>query len=205
MVAKILQQPPCKFPGCLRFHHCKGYCKAHYSQLSRGQELRPLTDALPRTCRIPDCGKPVKAIRRQLCDNHYSRWQRGTLDGLKPRPCAICRTVFTPIRRANTQCCSDACSIKQAQLRKHYGIDGATLNAMLDAQDWQCAICGDAITLTTLQTDHDHSCCPGDISCGGMCLRDLLCGPCNRGVGLFKDDPIRLEAAALYLLKHKKS
>lgn len=34
----------CGFNGCDRVHHARGYCKAHYLQFRRGQELRPARD-----------------------------------------------------------------------------------------------------------------------------------------------------------------
>lgn len=50
--------------------------------------------------------------------------------------------------------------------------------------------------------DHDHACCPtskGRRKKCGKCIRGLLCGNCNTGLGLFKDDPKKLQAAIQYL------
>lgn len=44
-----------------------------------------------------------------------------------------------------------------------------------------CEVCG---TLENLNIDHDHRCCPGEVTCG-KCIRGVLCGPHNRGEGLF--------------------
>jgi hypothetical protein len=49
-----------------------------------------------------------------------------------------------------------------------------------------------------LAVDHDHSCCPGETSCG-FCVRALLCQRCNQGIGQFREDPALLRAAADYI------
>jgi hypothetical protein len=54
-----------------------------------------------------------------------------------------------------------------------------------------CAICGSAGPLVT---DHCHR---------KRKLREPLCGPCNSGLGLFRESPERLRAAALYLERHQ--
>lgn len=56
-----------------------------------------------------------------------------------------------------------------------------------------CAICGSKDR--PMHIDHDHE--TGTI-------RDLLCQPCNRALGLFGDSLEVLEAALAYLVKHGK-
>ena len=72
-------------------------------------------------------------------------------------------------------------------------------SALESRQGMQCAICHRTLPLVI---DHDHACCPGKRSCG-RCIRGLLCDLCNRGLGMFKDDPIRLRAAAEYLASER--
>lgn len=46
--------------------------------------------------------------------------------------------------------------------------------------------------------DHDHNCCDVEVTCGG-CVRGALCAPCNKGLGMFRDNQLRLISAARYL------
>lgn len=72
--------------------------------------------------------------------------------------------------------------------QKTYGITLAQYNEMLIAQDGRCAICG-AVTARLL-VDHCHT--TGKV-------RGLLCGPCNTGLGLFRDSVGALTKAVQYL------
>lgn len=81
----------------------------------------------------------------------------------------------------------------------NYGITAAQYDAMLAAQGGGCAICTEQCsTGRRLAVDHDHSCCPGEKTCG-KCIRGLLCGACNQGIGKLRDSPRLLIAAASYL------
>ena len=51
-----------------------------------------------------------------------------------------------------------------------------------------CQICKRSGLL--LQIDHNHV---------SNKIRGMLCGPCNRALGLFADDPVRLNNAVQYL------
>jgi hypothetical protein len=86
------------------------------------------------------------------------------------------------------------------------GMNPESYDALMDAQGGVCAICEEpesAVDPRTgltyrLSIDHDHSCCPGQDSCGA-CVRGLLCQCCNKGIGQLKDDPERVDRAAAYL------
>jgi hypothetical protein len=61
----------------------------------------------------------------------------------------------------------------------------------LAAQGGGCAICGRPPTESRqLDIDHDHR--TGEV-------RGLVCNPCNQGLGLFRDDPFLIMAAATYV------
>jgi hypothetical protein len=79
-------------------------------------------------------------------------------------------------------------------IRNQYGITLAEYNTMLEAQDYKCAICGneDEVEGRRLAIDHCHT--TGKV-------RGLLCGKCNRGLGLFYDNEELLQSAIKYLNK----
>ncbi|MEV7607254.1 endonuclease VII domain-containing protein [Paenarthrobacter sp. NPDC089322] len=87
-----------------------------------------------------------------------------------------------------------------------YGIDIDEYDEMLEAQGGGCAICTAPLGAggVRLAVDHDHSCCPGEYSCGN-CVRGILCANCNRGLGLFKDDMNLFRMAIAYLSFHEPS
>ena len=88
----------------------------------------------------------------------------------------------------------------RSHLWTHYRIRPEAYHAMLAAQGGRCAVCGTDTPNGPgrWHVDHDHSCCPGKRSCGD-CVRGLLCGKCNVGLGMFNDEPARLRAALDYL------
>lgn len=89
--------------------------------------------------------------------------------------------------------------------RSRFGITLDQYEAMLDSQGGGCAICGSRPQEgePRLAVDHDHDCCPASKKSCGKCVRGLLCGRCNRGIGYFDDRPETLERAATYVAQHK--
>lgn len=80
-----------------------------------------------------------------------------------------------------------------------FGLTQELYDALLEKQGGVCAICFQSNTDTRLLAiDHDHSCCPGKGSCG-KCVRGLLCGPCNLGIGSLKDSKELVSNAYKYL------
>lgn len=82
---------------------------------------------------------------------------------------------------------------RRASLRFNHGMDLDEYDRRVLEQGGVCAICGrssESQRYGCLAVDHDHK--------TGL-LRELLCDPCNLGLGKFKDDPQLLDAAAAYL------
>lgn len=95
---------------------------------------------------------------------------------------------------------------KAAHLRRLYRLPHERYMQLLTSQRGACAICclpeTDIDNRTgkprALAVDHDRKCCPGKTSCG-KCVRGLLCGKCNKAVGLLMDSPLNALAAYAYL------
>ena len=83
-------------------------------------------------------------------------------------------------------------ALARARMKK-YGITAEQFEALKVAQGGRCAVCQE-IFPETPQVDHCHK--------SGK-IRGLLCGPCNKALGLLRDDPLRTEAATAYLKKHR--
>lgn len=82
---------------------------------------------------------------------------------------------------------------RERWLRRMYGIDRAAVLTMLDDQGHACAICRHPLTERTLHVDHDHR--------EGIenPVRGVLCGSCNKGIGLLGDCPETISRAVDYL------
>jgi hypothetical protein len=88
-----------------------------------------------------------------------------------------------------------------------YGITAEQFEVMFEAQGRRCKICGTSEpgtrTAGRWHIDHDHACCPGRKKSCGKCLRGILCGNCNIGIGNLQDDPVIVQAALGYLLAYR--
>jgi len=79
---------------------------------------------------------------------------------------------------------------RQRRLKK-YGLTHQTFEALYAKQQGKCAICSAPfVGRRKVHIDHCHD---------RKCVRGLLCGTCNSGLGHFKDDIVRLQMAIQYL------
>jgi len=119
----------------------------------------------------------------------------------KVKACRWCDTEFAP-QGPSHHYCSVPCR-KEVYSDKHYkrvyGVGVRWVQKKLHEQGWKCAICKEVgfkmreDHVSGLNLDHDHV--------TGK-PRALLCHNCNRGLGLFKDNPVFLRWAADYLESH---
>lgn len=82
---------------------------------------------------------------------------------------------------------------RESHLRQKYGITIEQFDAMLAAQDGRCAICLRLPEDPRGYLPHiDHCHQTGRV-------RGILCGPCNKGIGMFGDNSETVRRAASYL------
>lgn len=214
------QHARCKVEGCGRIHYGQGYCSPHLRRWLRNGDHGPakILERIPREiCTVVDCEDEHSA--RGYCASHYARWNRTgdagrafsvrrrspairneagqkqcrTCDEWKPET-AYCLVTASPDGRSPN--CKD-CHYDRFIARR-YGVDPAWYREALAAQGGGCAICGARPGRRKLNVDHDHSHCARDKGCR-VCVRGLLCGPCNTGLGMFNDDAGRIRAASAYM------
>jgi hypothetical protein len=148
------------------------YCKACCSRRGAATYRRQRA-RMGRTVRekreVPEGHKYCPACKSIKPHDDWHRSRR-TRDGLASQ-CKSCRKV----------------SSRRDHLKRTFGITEEERAAILKRQGGVCAICG---TPDPEHLDHDHA--TGKI-------RGILCNRCNMGLGLFSDDPVRLQSAINYL------
>jgi hypothetical protein len=224
----------CHIHNCLKPAVSKGLCDTHRKRVARhgtAEQTRPADwgskekhpkyqawcslrryykDDIPETWAVdfwafvsdtPE--KPPGRVSAQRADNSKPwgadnfYWKEPIVDAdTRADRAAYMREYSAKMRAANPD------YHKSMFLRRQYGIDIERYNGMLKAQGGVCAICGGAEgnemrgKVFSLAVDHCHA--------TGV-VRALLCGNCNRGLGLFNDDAALLAKAQAYVLYHAQS
>lgn len=117
--------------------------------------------------------------------------QKKSKDG-KHAHCKTCRMQYQNDRHV----ADGGISTRRRNLVWKFGFDEVEFADRLARQGGACAVC--RTSDGPFAVDHDHGCCPGPKTCG-KCVRSILCGNCNRAIGILKDDPALCRAAADYL------
>jgi hypothetical protein len=212
-------RPRCSVDACENPALKRGWCDMHYARWQKHGDPNKVTVRTKSICAFETCDRYV--MSHGLCWTHGRQRLAGQpltpirawrshleRDELGRKLCRAClvwlpESAFGRNGRhpdgLSYQC--KECNRNKARLR-NYGLTATTYRAILARQGGGCAICGgQCATGRMLAVDHDHACCPGEKSCG-RCIRGLLCGSCNQGIGKFRDSPGRLRAAAAYLESH---
>lgn len=94
--------------------------------------------------------------------------------------------------------------------KKVFHLTSEDIELKLTNQDFKCEVCKIDIS-DKFVVDHDHTCCPPESNSKGRtrktcgkCVRGFLCGPCNRGIGLLREDKEILLSAIRYLEDYEK-
>lgn len=182
----------CSIPDCGLPHYARGFCSRHYNQWRRDPDGvgAPIREAgPPRWARDAEMRKWCHSCSRWLEEARFAA-SRNALDGLQ-HACRDCRSNYY---RQNSG------AVRDTMRARRFGLSPESFRALLESQGGVCAVCGTSEPGPTYwHTDHDHSCCPGGKPTCGGCVRGILCGACNLGLGKFRDNPALLEAAATYL------
>lgn len=84
-------------------------------------------------------------------------------------------------------------AVKNGRLKEAYGITIDDMDRMIEECNATCTICGESqLDPYKMHVDHCHK--------TGR-LRGLICGKCNVGIGMFRDNPDYLLNAAAYLAR----
>ena len=130
--------------------------------------------------------EPVQTKRCSRCKEDlpleaFARSVKGTFS--RQSYCRSCNTLYA---RGWIALNRDKTAVNK--LWAKYRLRPDDVARLLEAQHGCCAMCGRLFgDDRPWQPDHDHKCCPGDISCGA-CIRGLLCGHCNRIVAWIEHD-----------------
>jgi len=166
-----------------------------------------------RICSVEGCERPW--IARRWCTVHYAKWRKYG-DPLSPdrvswsgKTCSVdgcshpvtCRGWCNKhyLRWYKEQNPPDPAAVRRRgrkHLLKRYGLSVSEYEALVRRQRGRCAICRTAEPgYASWLVDHDHV--TGQV-------RGLLCRACNSGIGLLRDDPDLISAAARYVRTHRQ-
>ena len=155
------------------------YCK----YCRNGNSLKSQRNENKKKCSISECEIPAYA--KGMCRNHYTRMKlNGTIE-------------YRATRRSKDNI------LRDKQLRMRYLITSQTFEEMCING---CEVCGDNPKDRSLQVDHDHNCCPTEITCG-KCIRGAVCSQCNVNIGKYEQGKMRpdnpfLDKIKLYVEKY---
>lgn len=159
-----------------RHYYCTPCVREKYGVPAR-ERKRKVARPTEGELQCGDCGQ-TKSVSEFYWRSDAGRFQ------------SYCKTCKS--RRDKTYRDADPLAHRDRVMRRKYGIGLAEFDAMVAAQGGGCAICKATVNpdANSLAVDHCHK--TGKV-------RGILCGRCNKALGLFNDDPNLLKRAVMYL------
>lgn len=152
-----------------------------------------MADADNKTCSKCREPKPISEYRTKR-----SKGRKDYVSG-------YCRQCENSQMRSNVEAKKNKPSWREGrkftQIKVKYKLSREQYIDMMLGQDFRCPICADPVGAGDWIVDHDHSCCPGEKSCG-KCVRSLIDKKCNGLLGLAMDNVATLTRAQAYLEVH---
>lgn len=198
----------CSVDECENPRRKREWCAGHYAHWRRhGDVNAPFKHKWSTDYVCVVCGadvEPGNGRRKHCSGSCQAADSRHKGERPSTASCRLCGREFSLARRdgrlqrTDTQWCRDCGRESPEAKRFHrYGITPETYDAALKEG---CPIC--LRKVDKLHVDHDHNCCPPRTHrlCG-KCTRGLLCGSCNRALGLLRDDPDAFARAQSYLAR----
>lgn len=151
---------------------------------------RARTDGLRNNCKYCDSIYHNSASRKQYMQEYYQRRKQEEPEKLEEEN-----------RRKQEKRRHDPYTRRKEhdyRLRYDYNLTLETYEKILEEQNYVCEICGKTDPNYNLHVDHNHQCCPYDRSCGN-CIRGLICGNCNKALGLIGENIDSLQQIIQYL------
>lgn len=140
------------------------------------------TNFVTRICVARNIEKDINDFRQRSAPNQHLRYK-------------ICREC----ENDNNKEWRNQTDRDRKKVLWQYGLTLKQYDELLELQDGVCRICKQPPEEgKNLHVDHDHRCCPVRPTCG-RCTRGLLCDLCNKGLGMFRDNPELLFTAAYYV------
>jgi len=189
----------CRVEGCGRPFNCRDLCKTHGERERKGLSVDDYVVRVrnpAQGCSVPKCSRSHHAKR--LCYKHYMRDYSGVVLDSFERDLTRYQG-----RKCFVSECDNSAGGERGLCKWHtnwsgkYGFSVVQALHILNSPTL-CDICSSSLSNSNINVDHDHSCCPGQQTCGD-CLRGLLCRGCNRALGSFSESKENVRKALAYL------
>lgn len=167
-----------------------------------------------KACQVEGCLNTY--LCKGYCSMHYQRWVKHgdpnvRLVGYNTDPCSKCGVYQRRNDHSWCQpCLNELATVHnnkgRTQRFRRYKLTEDDIYYMWMFQGGRCLVCSERLNINkskSFHVDHDNDCCSKEKTRNsgtcGECVRGLLCGSCNQGLGNFKDEVQRLKGAIAYL------